>query len=418
MKKNFTLISLCFLMGCSSPEESADWPEWTGCAMPLGPNQTVDILQAKTALLMHSTLSLEQALQLARSNSPALAAAQFQINAQQSLQSAAGQFPNPQVTLGNEKIGLSQPVILGQDLQQQQNVGAAQLNVLEAELRSVQLQVDAQLRGAFSSLLMLQRAAELQQQLVALSEDAVRITQAQISAGELTVSALAATTTAASLYQAQAKSVLRKLNTARRKLATLMNVDYHDLKVVGELDGILKIPKLNELLNRIESLPIIERELSQVQVAKMQKDLAYAQAIPNFDLELYYTNDEQIEAAVLFELPLNSKRNARHKSAAQQQQAARSTLMLRTQEARIALQQMHADIERATDAYSQVHDVVLTNQQQVFAVASARFEAGDISKQQLGAEQMALLHVQLEELQAWLQMMQSWQAIRALLSVD
>jgi hypothetical protein len=31
---------------------------------------------------------------------------------------------------------------------------------------------------------------------------------------------------------------------------------------------------------------------------------------------------------------------------------------------------------------------------------------------------MALLHVQLEELQAWLQMMQSWQAIRSLLSVD
>ena len=92
--------------------------------------------------------------------------------------------------------------------------------------------------------------------------------------------------------------------------------------------------------------------------------------------------------------------------------------MLRTQEARIALQQMHADIERATDAYSQVHDVVLANQQQVFAIASARFEAGDISKQQLGAEQMELLHVQLEELQAWLQMMQSWQAIRSLLSVD
>ncbi|MBT4465238.1 MAG: TolC family protein, partial [Planctomycetes bacterium] len=169
MKKNFTLISLCLLMGCSSPEESADWPEWTGCAMPLGPNQPVDALRQERTLLMRSTLSLEQALQLARSNSPALAAAQFQINAQQSLQSAAGQLPNPQVTLGNEKIGLSQPVILGQDLQRQQNVGAAQINVLEAELRSVQLQVDAQLRGAFSSLLMLQRAADLQQQLVKLS---------------------------------------------------------------------------------------------------------------------------------------------------------------------------------------------------------------------------------------------------------
>mgnify|MGYP000724427577 CR=1 FL=1 len=98
---------------------------------------------------------------------------------------------------------------------------------------------------------------------------------------------------------------------------------------------------------------------------------------------------------MLFELPLNGKRNARHKSAAQQQQAARSTFMLRTQEARIALQQMHADIERATDAYSQVHDVVLANQQLVFDIANARFEAGDISKQQRGAEHMALLPVQL-----------------------
>ena len=131
--------------------------------MPLGPNQTVDALRQERTLLMRSTLSLEQALQLARSNSPALAAAQFPINAQQSLQSAAGQLPHPQVTLGNEKIGLSQPVILGQDLQRQQNVGAAQINVLEAELRSVQLQVDAQLRGAFSSLLMQQRADNLQQ---------------------------------------------------------------------------------------------------------------------------------------------------------------------------------------------------------------------------------------------------------------
>jgi outer membrane protein TolC len=409
MKKNFTLVSLCILMGCTSAEVDFSFPE---------PLKEVVVAETEVNLLIGSTLSLEQALQLARIHSPALAAAQFQINAKRSLHSAVGQFPNPQVTLGNEKIGLSQPVILGQDLQQQHNVGTAQLSVLEAEFRNVQLQVDAQLRGAFSSLLMLQRAAELQQQLIELSENAVHITQAQIAAGELTASASATTTAAAALYQAQAKSVLRKLETARSKLAMLMNVDHHGFKVVGELDGILKIPKLNELLDRIESLPIIEKELSKVQVAKRQKGFAYAQSIPNFDLELYYTSDEQIEAAVLFELPFNGKRNARHKSAAQQQQAARSTLMLRTQEARIALQQMHADIERATDAYSQVHDVVLANQQQVFAIANARFEAGDISKQQLGAEQMALLHVQLEELQAWLQMMQSWQAIRSLLSVD
>jgi outer membrane protein TolC len=409
MKKNFTLVSLCILMGCTSAEVDFSFPE---------PLKEVVVAETEVNLLIGSTLSLEQALQLARIHSPALAAAQFQINAKRSLHSAVGQFPNPQVTLGNEKIGLSQPVILGQDLQQQHNVGTAQLSVLEAEFRNVQLQVDAQLRGAFSSLLMLQRAAELQQQLIELSENAVHITQAQIAAGELTASASATTTAAAALYRAQAKSVLRKLETARSKLAMLMNVDHHGFKVVGELDGILKIPKLNELLDRIESLPIIEKELSKVQVAKRQKGFAYAQSIPNFDLELYYTSDEQIEAAVLFELPFNGKRNARHKSAAQQQQAARSTLMLRTQEARIALQQMHADIERATDAYSQVHDVVLANQQQVFAIANARFEAGDISKQQLGAEQMALLHVQLEELQAWLQMMQSWQAIRSLLSVD
>jgi hypothetical protein len=79
MKKNFTLVSLCILMGCTSAEVDFSFPE---------PLKEVVVAETEVNLLIGSTLSLEQALQLARIHSPALAAAQFQINAKRSLHSA------------------------------------------------------------------------------------------------------------------------------------------------------------------------------------------------------------------------------------------------------------------------------------------------------------------------------------------
>lgn len=361
----------------------------------------------------NANITLEMALTAARNNSPALKAAQFRIVAQQHTQRAAGQYPNPEMTLGNEKIGLSQPVILGGDLASKEKVAAAQLGIVEAEYQQAILQVDAQLRGAFASLLMLQLANDYQAQRLVLTDQSLNIMRAQVDAGEIARGATTTLLLEQASLQAQQDALSLQLDSARHQLATLVGAASNDFVAIGELNTIVKLPKLKELLANIEQLPAVAKSLSQAQVAKMQQDLAYAQAIPDFNIELFYTADEQVEASVLFELPLSGRRRELHRSARQQLLAAQSDADLSAQQMRIALQGMYAQLKQATNAYSRASTVVIGTLQQQLLLTQSRFEAGDISMASLNDAESMLLSAQISSLEAWLNMILAWQQVRS-----
>ncbi|MFT7516317.1 MAG: outer membrane protein TolC [Myxococcota bacterium] len=359
-------------------------------------------------------VTLEMALTAARNNSPALKAAQFRIAAQQHAQRAAGQYPNSEVTLGNEKIGLSQPIVLGGDLDSEEKIATAQLGIVEAEYQQAILQVDATLRGAFASLLMLQLANDYQAQRLVLAGQSLSIVRAQVDAGEIANDATTSLLLEQASLQAQQDTLSVQLDAARHQLATLVGAVSNDFIAVGELNTIVKLPRLEELLANIEQLPSVAKSLSQTQVAKMQRDLAYAQAIPDFNIELFYTADEQIEASVLFELPLNRQRRELHRSAQQQLLAAQSDAELSAQQMRLALQEMHSQLKRATTEYSRASTIVIDTLQQQLLLTKSRFEAGDISLESLNNAESMLLRAQISSLEAWLNMILAWQRVRSI----
>lgn len=409
MKKIITLICLLSVTGCSSttaPASIVTFVPSSHSSVPKSAPQTIDVDL--------TALTLSDALRLARETSPALAAARHKITGQQHRQRAAGQTPNPRVTLGNEKIGLSQPIVIGGDLQEQRSITDAQLGLAEARFQQASLAVDAELRGAFAALLMLQTANEYQQEIVTVSAQCLQTARLEVEAGESTADVISEKLITDSKHQAQAESISCKLALAQQQLATLLNVSAQGLAVEGDLSSIVEIPKLEELLSNIDQIPLIAESLSRAQVAKARAKLAYAQAIPDFNLELFYTDDAQIEAAILFELPLNSRNNALHSSAKQSQLAAQSELDLATQQTRISLQMLRSELEHATEDYSRMHNVVLAAYLRSYDIASTRFLAGDISEKQLRVARLSLLNAQIEDLQAWLLMMQSWQDVRAL----
>ena len=417
MKYFSFIILLSSLSACASRDSGALLVHYTPPQ-----NTEIDVAEVASATAIECsslpTVTLDEVLRAARENSPALSSARSRITAQQYRHQAAGQYPNPQVTLGNEKIGLSQPIIIGGDLSDQRDVAAAQLAVAEADFSQVQLQVDAQLRGAFASLLMLQMAVDYQQQLVVLSQQTLATIGAQVAAGELTASATNELLITIADQEFQIMALQRKLKLAQRKLATLTAAPSDDLIAEGNLQETVAVPQLALLLADMERLPVIAKSLSQAQVAKMQQQLAYAQAIPDFDLELFYTHDGQVEAALLFELPLSNRNNDLYRGAQQLAQSAQSDTELQIQDTRIALLKMHVALEQSIADYSRFNETVVPLQQRSYNMALAQHHAGDISLATLNSAHTQLLDAQISSLQAWLQMILDWQTVRQIIVFD
>ncbi len=413
------LLITCLLAACSS---SADLAEL---------DRQRQIPKIKTVRPTHTPaqfkqLDIEQALQLARANSPALKGAQYRVEAQLQRLEVAGNLPDPELALKTEArplnsssassgevfIGVRQGLPLGGELSAAEAVAQEQLHMLKLKRDQLEIELEARVRGAFSAALMLQKALALQTKRIDIAGEQLLLLKAQIEAGELTYAAIANANMQQSKLRNQQFALMRKLQSATKQLATHLGISSEINSLLGSLETASDLPQLEQLLANLELIPIVATANSEAQVAHLKAKLAAARRMPQIELELFYRETElgndAFDAAVILELPLSGRRAANSRAATADAHAAQQLANLNRQETQLQLIELHANLIFAKSQLESYRKDIVPSLEEQVEFAQLSHQAGDSELSELLKTQESLYQAQLGELEAWLALMVTW----------
>jgi outer membrane protein, heavy metal efflux system len=291
------------LMGCTTPDMQAVWPE----PRPLGqdlhtfqPPQQPSAAVSTTVPLEEPTgmLTLRQALALALLQNPALAASSWEVRAGEARTLQAGLRPNPELSVEVENfagsrefrgvnaaettIALSQLAELGGKRLRRARVAALERDLAAWDYETIRLDVFTETAKAFVEVLSAQERLALNTDLVRLAERVIQTVAERVRAGKVAPVEETKARVALSTSRIALERAARELDAARKRLAATWGSSTPSFeRVEGALERLAAIPSAAQLAQRIGQNPDIARwvvEMTQRQAAVALED---ARGIPN-----------------------------------------------------------------------------------------------------------------------------------------
>jgi len=418
-------LAVCLMASCSSSETSKTFSSAKELFAPT-PTMNPD-----SDFRIGLSLSLQEALDLAMANSPEIGAAEFQIQAQQERLAVAGRLPDPELTARLEAVplssprtgqetllGLSQAIPLSGQLEKSADLEQARLETLQIAAAGKVRELEAHLRGAFATTLALQNAQHLQKSRAEIAQVAEDLMQQRIFSGDDIASHLAEARAQRVRLEAENGNIARQHQLAVDALLSIMGVNPSSLSrgqtlaLENHLSEVLELPRLQRLADQIGNIPAVAEAVSKAKVAELTAVLAAANQIPMVNLELFYRGRDGeadgVDAGIMFELPLSGRAAANTRAARAESRAAAQLGTLRQREALIELKRNHAELSLAIAQVKRFQTEFIPNARLQLMVGEARLQAGDISLAEVLPLRSLLIQTQLEEIQAWHQMMSAW----------
>lgn len=341
--------------------------------------------------------TLPQLQQMALEHNPTLVQARMRVAAARGACLQVGLYPNPIIgyvgdEIGNERRAGQQGAVVSQEI-----VTAGKLRLSRAtashEVQQAQWEATAQEQrvlndaaAGFYDVLAAQRAVELSEQLLRISEESVRAAEQLFAAKEVSrVDVLEA--------QTEAETTRLRLRTARnrsqaawqRLAAVLGQPDMPLLTLAGRLEEDLPLLAWEEVLQQLMvRSPELARAREGVQRTRSALARQCAERVPNFDLQASVQHDNaskddftSIEAR--FPLPVFN-RNQGNIARAQaeiigaQHEVQRLELELRDRLA--GAFQRYNDAREEVDAYQQR---ILPNARNTLDLVRAGYQQGEVS---------------------------------------
>jgi cobalt-zinc-cadmium efflux system outer membrane protein len=246
-----------------------------------------------------SSLSLQQATELAVSNNPELRAFQIEVEARDARILQAGAIPNPELQVLAEDIGgsgkfegfsnsqttlqMSQRLELGSKRSTRRTVASLHRDVAKFEYEVKRREMIANVRQAYYEVLHAQQRSALIREMVALSKRFSGAVVDRIQAGKVPpIEELKANATVASV-EIELSRALRDLEIARTNLAVLLGKDNPDFSSVVDESSteILKDYSLEELLNAMDDHVLLQRATTEVAEREKVVALEKTRTIPD-----------------------------------------------------------------------------------------------------------------------------------------
>ena len=377
-------------------------------------------------------LTLTLAIQEARAHAPALAAAEFSLQAQAERLGVAGRLPNPEFGLRTEEnplgaeggegdtlFGFRQALPLGGQLAKATTLEQEKLRSLQFRRDRLVLELESKVRGAFAVALALGQAVDLQTKRLEIARQLETLQHARVEEGELIPSDLAAIQTRRARLGAALEILQRKRQAAESELAARMGWGEGPLALQESMDAVLDLPNLENLLSRLEDVPTVAETLSKAQVSRLRADLADARKIPDINLELFYRQTgngaDAFDAAVLFELPWNGKLAAQSRAAHLEASSARQLARLELVETRLELKRRHGELAQAMNQARRHKNEIIPARAASLETMRLQFQSGEISWAGFLAQQEIFAQAQLARLNAWMELMTAWAGLRPFL---
>jgi outer membrane protein, heavy metal efflux system len=238
-----------------------------------------------------ATLSLPEAIALAVTKHPDLAAARLEIEASEGAILQGGARPNPELALTQEgtrkldrstALQLNWPIELGEKRQARVEAARRTHELARADFAQTLMDVRAAVVTAYLEALSAQQRVQLAQESYALAEQTTNMTGKRVSAGKLSP----VEETKARVAQAQLKVELAQAQAEFRVLLHKLAVQWGDVaprfeQLDGQLITLPQIPSLASVELRLAKSPRLRRSevevlrrqaLTQVEVSKQSLD--------------------------------------------------------------------------------------------------------------------------------------------------
>jgi len=361
------------LSGCAAQVEPTPLPEprMLGRTLPsVQAPETAesDIPQPAVVAEPAGVVALRDGLAVALMNNPRLAAFSWEVRAREANVLQAGLFPNPEITIEVENFAgsgdnsgfdasentlwLSQLIELGGKRIKRRKVAEFEQAVAGWDYETARIDTFTEVALAFVDVLAAQERKALSQELVAVSERALRIVSDQVRAG--------------------AVSAVEK--SARLRLAaTWGSTTVTFSKVAGDLEAnVASPPSQAALLSQVENNPDLARWASELSARRAMVAFEESKRIPDLTLGggprwLEETNDNAFVFQLSVPIPVFDRNQGRALE-------ARRLLAKASEERREAEVSVRTALGTAYQSLAATHETVVTLDRQVLPKAQEAFD--------------------------------------------
>lgn len=357
------------------------------------PNSSSQSLSEEPA----GTLALSQALALALTQNPELAAYSWETRAQEAAALQASFFPNP--TIGANAANFGNRVIKGFDgdvvtleLSQLIELGGKRTARMEAasltkeladwDYETKRIDVLTQVSQAFIDVLTAQQRLSLTQLTQELANQMLLTTSARVQAGK--VSPVEETKAKVSFASAQFELLRaqREIEAARKRLAaTWGSTEPRFDTVVGDLETIKAPPTLESLVQRIEKNPDLARWVTELTQRQALLTVEKSKAIPDVTATIgasKYLMPHDYALVVGFSMPLpifnrnqGSIREAQHRLTRAEEDRRNAEVRITT-----LLNTLYQKLNTAYSEVSALRQAILPGAQSAYDAAREGYRFG------------------------------------------
>lgn len=269
-----------------------------------------------------SGITLAALEELALGRNPTIPQAGALVRQQEGLTVQSGLYPNPTVGVvqnnatqagQNQAVGVfvSQEFVTAGKLTLAQEAGRNDIVLRNWQLSAQEMRVVNDIRIRFYEALGAQDAVRAAEELERSSADGVQVAQELLDARRGGRPDVLQAEMQLSLAQGAVRDARFRLEAARRHLANAAGVgELSTAPLVGDLRG--EIPELEwdaSLQRLLENSPLLKSQESELHAARVEVDLARAQAVPNVTVQVvaqrdYGQNFSSVSSLVALPVPL------------------------------------------------------------------------------------------------------------------
>ena len=377
-----------------------------------------------------STLSVDQALDLAIARSFALSAAQREVEALDGGARQAAVYRNPELSANVEDTRsatrtttatLNFPLELGGKRAARVSAAERSRDLAQIELSNAKAQVRASVVSAYFRVVVAQERLKLATNSAELANGAAKAASKRVSAGK--VSPVDETRAQVDLANAQLEVIeaQAELTSARHGLASLWgDAEPQFESVDGDIATVPERGALPELLKQLEGAPALMSARMEVERRKALVDVERSKAIPDLTLSVGAKRDNELgrtQAIVGVSVPLplfDRNQGSVHEAskrvdkAQDDYQGARIRIVTELQAAATQLTVTRTSLQS-------LQSTVLPAAQQAYEAASKGFDAGKFGFLDVIDAQRSLLHARTRYLSTLANAYQACTAIDRLL---
>ena len=363
-------------------------------------------------------LTLDEALEFARKNSPNLRAAQAREHAAARSAEVAGQWKNPELEFEGEGLGgdnndfnegeysvsLKQAIPLAGTSKNQRAAAQQAVYVTSHRISEAELALAAQVRAAFAEALAQQELAKVRNEQEKLGRDFVAVAQERHQAGAASELETIQADLALEEVLLEQTCCFGDLDAAKKGLASLLGVSLEEL---GELAAdFYELDKLVPLTVD-DAHPALQRLQAQEAMVRAEAALAKSQAAGDFVLGAgvkYEAADDAQSFVVSASIPLSIRKTGR---------VERAAVLLRAEAVSAQREQVRRDLQQQLDqtlqAYqraaaevTQYKTRIIPRVEQAYALSRAGYDAGRYSWMELLIAQQNLADIRVRTIEALL----------------